>query len=71
MNAIAPGLVGTDMARRELESSQGKEKVKNIPMGRIATLEEMAGVAVFLASDASSYITGQTINVNGGMYFGS
>ena len=70
-NAIAPGLVGTDMARRELESSQGKEKVKNIPMGRIATLEEMAGVAVFLASDASSYITGQTINVNGGMYFGS
>lgn len=69
INSIAPGLVGSDMARRELESESGKAKVKSIPIGRISTPEEVANVAVFLSGDASSYITGQTINVNGGMYF--
>ena len=69
-NAVAPGLVRTDMSARELKSDVGREKVRNIPIGRIATVEEIAQVVVFLASDAASYITGQTINVNGGMYFG-
>lgn len=69
-NAVAPGLVATDMSGNELASSGGKEKVKNIPVGRIATLAEVSEVVAFLASDAASYITGQTINVNGGMYFG-
>ena len=69
-NAVAPGLVHTEMSARELESEAGKEKVRSIPIGRIATIEEVAQVVVFLASDAASYITGQTINVNGGMYFG-
>ena len=69
-NAVAPGLVATDMAAGELESTTGKEKVRNIPVGRIATVEEVAESVVFLASDAASYITGQTMNVNGGMYFG-
>jgi NAD(P)-dependent dehydrogenase (short-subunit alcohol dehydrogenase family) len=70
VNAIAPGLVYTDMTNREIRSQSGKEKISNIPMGRVATIEEVAGVAVFLASDAADYISGQTINVNGGMYFG-
>lgn len=70
VNAVAPGLVDTDMSSREIKSEFGKEKIKNIPIGRIATVEEIAGVVVFLASDAASYITGQTINVNGGMYLG-
>ena len=69
-NAIAPGLVNTDMASNEINSDSGLEKVKNIPIGRIATVEEVAQAVVFLASDEARYITGQTINVNGGMYFG-
>ena len=68
-NAIAPGLVFTEMSAREIESEEGKAKVQNIPIGRVATLEEVVSVVVFLASDDASYITGQTINVNGGMLF--
>lgn len=69
-NAISPGLVGTEMSSKELNTKSGKEKLKNIPIGRIATLEEIAEVVAFLASEKASYIAGQTINVNGGMYFG-
>ncbi|MBI5827507.1 MAG: 3-oxoacyl-ACP reductase FabG [Deltaproteobacteria bacterium] len=69
-NAVAPGLVDTDMAAGELETPAGLEKVKNIPIGRIATCAEVAHAVSFLASDRSGSITGQTINVNGGMYFG-
>jgi len=69
-NAVSPGLVATDMAADELASEAGREKVKGIPAGRIGTVEDVAGAVFYLASDESSYITGQTINVNGGMYFG-
>ena len=69
-NAVSPGLVDTDMVAEELTTPAGKEKVRSIPIGRIATAEEIANVVVFLASEKASYITGQTINVNGGMYFG-
>ena len=68
-NAIAPGLVATDMSSNELQTEAGKRKVENIPIGRIAEPEEVAKVAVFLASEEASYITGQTINVNGGLLF--
>ena len=69
-NAVSPGLVDTEMIAGELSTPAGKEKLKNIPLGRLATPEEVANVVAFLASDKASYITGQTINVNGGMYFG-
>jgi acetoacetyl-CoA reductase/3-oxoacyl-[acyl-carrier protein] reductase len=69
-NAVSVGLAETDMSSQELTTAQGAEKVRSIPMGRIATPEEVAGVVCFLASDAASYVTGQTVNVNGGMYFG-
>ena len=59
----------TDMSSAELDTLKGREKVKSIPLGRIATVAEVANVVVFLASDKASYITGQTLNVNGGMYF--
>lgn len=69
-NAIAPGLVATDMSANELTTQAGQEKLKNIPIGRLGQKDEIASIASFLASNDASYITGQTINANGGMYFG-
>jgi acetoacetyl-CoA reductase/3-oxoacyl-[acyl-carrier protein] reductase len=69
-NAVSPGLVETDMTRTELSSPQGMEKVRMIPAGRIGHAEEVAAAVAFLVMPGSDYITGQTINVNGGMYFG-
>ncbi len=69
-NAVAIGLVKTDLSSPELESDAGKKKIENIPIGRIGTIEEIANTVSFLCSEDASYITGQTINVNGGMYFG-
>lgn len=68
-NAVSPGLVGTDMAQKELNSKAGKQKAAQIPLGRIASPQEIAAAVVFLCSDDASYITGHTLNVNGGMYF--
>jgi NAD(P)-dependent dehydrogenase (short-subunit alcohol dehydrogenase family) len=70
-NTVAAGLVATTMIADELQTEAGRDKVRHIPIGRIATPEEIAGIVAFLASDEAAYITGQTINVNGGMYFGS
>jgi len=69
-NAVAPGLVLTDMSKKELKTVAGKKKVMDIPINRIADPEEVANIVAFLCSDEASYVTGQTINVNGGMYFG-
>ena len=69
-NTISPGLIATDMSENELNTDAGKEKVKNIPLGRLGTKKEISDIAFFLASEEASYITGQTINANGGMYFG-
>ena len=68
-NCIAPDLVLTEMSKKELDTEAGKEKLKNIPIGRAAKPREVANVVVFLASEKASYITGQTINVNGGTLF--
>jgi len=69
-NAISPGLVETEMTHNEINSIEGKEKIQNIPIGRIAEMEEVIHAIIFLSEEKSSYITGQCINVNGGMYFG-
>lgn len=69
-NAVAIGLARTDMSGSEIDSEEGRKKVANIPIGRVATIEEVASVVKFISSEEASYITGQTINVNGGMYFG-
>jgi len=67
VNAIAPGLIKTDMTRPLWDVPEVFNKLRQIiPMGRIADTDEIARVALFLASDASSYITGQTIIVDGG-----
>lgn len=68
-NAIAVGLVRTDMSKKELNSISGKKKISNIPIGRTGKPDEVAASVVYLANEKSSYITGQTININGGMLF--
>ena len=65
VNAIAPGGVDTPMHAHHREFLMEYEKY--IPLGRMTVAEDLVGTAIFLASDASSYITGQTIHVNGGM----
>ena len=70
VNAVSVGLTRTDMSTSELESEEGIIKVKNIPIGRVSTIDEISSVVRFLCSEDASYVTGQTINVNGGMYFG-
>ncbi|OSA93185.1 UNVERIFIED_ORG: 3-ketoacyl-ACP reductase [Clostridium botulinum] len=68
-NCISPGLVLTEMSAAEMATEAGKEKLKNIPINRSATPEEIGRIAVFLASEDGSYMTGQTLNANGGMLF--
>ncbi len=65
-NAIAPGFIETEMTRK-LPEDVRKEWIKTIPLRRPGTPEDVANVAVFLASELSSYVTGQVINVCGGM----
>lgn len=66
VNAIAPGFIDTDMIR-SLSPEKYKERLDSIKMKRIGTTEDVANCALFLASDLSSYITGQVIGVDGGM----
>jgi len=67
VNAIAPGFIRTAMTAGLPEAVQ-KTFLAQIPLGRFAEPQEVAELALFLASDASSYITGQVIGINGGMY---
>jgi 3-oxoacyl-[acyl-carrier protein] reductase len=66
VNAVAPGFIDTDMAR-QIPDEIFRKRVESVAMGRIGTPEDVASVIVFLASDASSYVTGQVIGVDGGM----
>lgn len=66
VNAVAPGLIQTDMAKA-LKDDIKDSLVKNIPMGRLGSTKDIANIVVFLASEKSDYITGQVINVDGGM----
>jgi len=68
-NCVAPGFIDTDMTR-QLDEGQRDAMLANIPAGRLGAPEEVAAVVGFLASDAAGYVTGDTINVNGGMYMG-
>jgi NAD(P)-dependent dehydrogenase (short-subunit alcohol dehydrogenase family) len=67
-NCIAPGIIVTDFARALWENPKIREATeKTTPLGRLGEVDDISGVAVFLASDAARYITGQTIVVDGGM----
>jgi len=66
VNSIAPGFIASAMTD-ELNDKQRDSILSSVPAGRLGTAQEVAGCAVFLASDAAAYITGHTLNVNGGM----
>ena len=67
VNAIAPGFIETDMTD-SLSDEQKEALTAQIPMGRLGTADEVAKAVLFLAGNGGSYITGQTLHVNGGMY---
>ena len=67
VNAVAPGFIETEMTQ-SLPEKVREGFLNRIPFGRMGTPEEIADAVLFLASDASRYITGQVINVNGGIY---
>ena len=67
-NAIAPGFVETDMTGYLKEGEQADKYKAGIPLGRFGSTEDIANVTLFLASDLSSYVTGQVLSVDGGLY---
>lgn len=67
VNAVAPGFIDTDMTRVLKEEVREKLKAQ-IPLNRLGSTQDIAETVAFLASDKASYITGQTISVDGGMY---
>ena len=67
VNCVAPGFIETDMTSL-LDATQREHLQANIPLGRLGTPEDVAATVGFLASEQASYITGETIHVNGGMY---
>ncbi|QSA97392.1 3-oxoacyl-ACP reductase FabG [Methylococcus sp. EFPC2] len=67
VNAVAPGFIDTDMTR-DLPEEHKKALLGSIPLGRLGESEEIAAAVAFLSSAEASYITGETLHVNGGMY---
>lgn len=67
VNSVAPGWVLTDMSKNALSNKKNlEEELKKIPLGRIATADDIAGPVLFLASDLSRHVNGEILNVNGG-----
>ena len=69
VNAVAPGFIDTDMTRG-LPEEQKEALLKQIPLNRLGKPKEIAAAVGFLASPGAAYITGFTLDVNGGMYMG-
>ena len=67
INAVAPGFIATDMTEQN-DGVNAEYLIKEIPLGRFGEPEEVAGLVDFLSSEKASYITGQTIHINGGLY---
>jgi NAD(P)-dependent dehydrogenase (short-subunit alcohol dehydrogenase family) len=67
VNAIAPGVFETDLNRTLLQGPRGQEFLMRTPMRRFGSIDELAGAAIYLASDASAFVTGQLLVVDGGL----
>ena len=70
VNAVAPGFIETEMTA-ELEEKWRAQLVSKIPIGRLGATTDISSTIIFLASNEASYITGQVIHANGGMYMSS
>lgn len=70
VNAVAPGFIETDMTR-DLPESTRQTMLAQIPRAQLGSVEDVAAAVAFLASDQAGYITGETLNVNGGLYMGA
>jgi 3-oxoacyl-[acyl-carrier protein] reductase len=69
VNAIAPGFIETEMTAA-IGEGQREALLSRVPLGRLGRAEEVAALAVFLASEQAGYVTGETVHVNGGLYTG-
>ncbi|SRR6056297_1819719 len=69
VNCVAPGFIDTDMTRALAEEQRDSMR-QQIPLGRLGEAGEIAALVSFLCSDSASYITGETVHINGGMYMG-
>ena len=69
VNAVAPGFIETDMTEA-LTDEQSAAMLERVPLGRMGSTSEIAGTVSFLCSQQAGYITGQTLQVNGGLFFG-
>ena len=67
MNAVAPGFIDTDMTRT-LTDEQRTALTSQVPMARLGSVDDIAAAVLFLCSPGASYVTGETLHVNGGMY---
>ena len=67
VNSVSPGSIDTEMVREYSTAEEREEEAKNVPLGRFADPQEVARVVLFLASQEASYITGATIDINGGL----
>jgi len=67
VNTVAPGFIDTDMTRA-LSDEQREGLLKDIPLGRLGDVRDIANAVAFLASPEAAYITGETLHVNGGMF---
>lgn len=67
VNCVTPGLIATDITQGKLTDDLKSKIIEGIPLGRLGTAADVAGIFTFLASDLSSYVTGAVIDVNGGM----
>ena len=70
VNALAPGYIMTDLNREFLQSEEGARLVKKVPMRRFATIEELSAALIFLLDPQNSYMTGETLTIDGGMAAG-
>uniref|UniRef100_UPI0004C75571 SDR family oxidoreductase n=1 Tax=Streptomyces fulvoviolaceus TaxID=285535 RepID=UPI0004C75571 len=66
VNTLAPGYFHTDLSSGLLDSKWGERIVRSTPLGRVGNADELGGAAVFLTSDASRFVTGTTLTVDGG-----
>ena len=68
VNSVAPSMVETELARSFTTKEQRKELLAGVPLNRFGKEEDIAELVLFLSSDSSDYITGETVNINGGSY---